>query len=86
MQKVKTDAGKMTAKLCHDRVNKFFIIPASQKVHQIILGQKAEDDIFLYFGDCPGSQLSVILNIVHLHFLHTGVIFIQSQVFDGVED
>lgn len=51
-----------------------------------IPGQKAEDDIFLYFGNCPGCQLSVILEVVHLHFLHTEVIFIQSQVSDGVED
>lgn len=44
---VKTDAGK---KLSHDRVNKFFIIPASQKVHQIFWARGWRWYIFIFWG------------------------------------
>jgi hypothetical protein len=40
-------------------------------------------------GDCSGSKILshfLVLDTAWLHFLHTKVIFIPSQVSDGVED
>jgi hypothetical protein len=48
--------------LCQNKISYSFIIPASLKVCQMVLGQEAEDrcsNVIRNIGGCPGSQLSL---------------------------